>query len=69
MISFETPPEIDKRLEFVRGVASQKMRPDARHYDEHEHEIPWDDPRVKHLWSTQSPILSSRDKAARTSAR
>ena len=35
---------------------------DAAHPDEHE--IPWDDPRVKHLWSTQSPILSSRDKAA-----
>ena len=32
--------------------------------DPDEHEIPWDDPRVKHLWSTQSPILSSRDKAA-----
>jgi dTDP-4-dehydrorhamnose 3,5-epimerase len=32
-----------------------------------EHEVPWDDPRVKHLWSTQSPILSDRDKT--TSAR
>ena len=32
--------------------------------DPDEHEIPWDDPRVKHLWSTQSPILSSRDKDA-----
>jgi dTDP-4-dehydrorhamnose 3,5-epimerase len=32
--------------------------------DPDEHEIRWDDPRVKHLWSTQSPILSSRDKAA-----
>ena len=29
-----------------------------------EHEIPWDDPRVKHLWSTTSPILSERDLAA-----
>lgn len=29
-----------------------------------EHEVPWDDPRVKHLWSTQSPILSERDAAA-----
>ena len=29
-----------------------------------EHEVPWDDPRVKHLWSTQSPILSQRDSAA-----
>jgi dTDP-4-dehydrorhamnose 3,5-epimerase len=32
--------------------------------DPDEREIPWDDPRVKHVWSTQSPILSSRDKAA-----
>jgi dTDP-4-dehydrorhamnose 3,5-epimerase len=36
--------------------------------DPDEHEIPWDDPRVKHLWSTQSPILSSRDKAATASS-
>jgi dTDP-4-dehydrorhamnose 3,5-epimerase len=32
--------------------------------DPDEHEVPWDDPRVKHLWSTQSPILSVRDAAA-----
>jgi dTDP-4-dehydrorhamnose 3,5-epimerase len=32
--------------------------------DPDENEIPWDDPRVKHLWSTQSPILSARDRAA-----
>jgi dTDP-4-dehydrorhamnose 3,5-epimerase len=31
--------------------------------DPDEHGVPWDDPRVKHLWSTQSPILSDRDKA------
>jgi dTDP-4-dehydrorhamnose 3,5-epimerase len=29
-----------------------------------EHGIPWDDPRVKRLWSTQSPILSERDANA-----
>jgi dTDP-4-dehydrorhamnose 3,5-epimerase len=29
--------------------------------DPDEHGVPWDDPRVKHLWSTQSPILSKRD--------
>jgi dTDP-4-dehydrorhamnose 3,5-epimerase len=27
-----------------------------------EHGIAWDDPRVRHLWSTSSPILSDRDK-------
>ncbi len=32
--------------------------------DPDENEIPWDDPRVKHLWSTQSPTLSERDAAA-----
>jgi dTDP-4-dehydrorhamnose 3,5-epimerase len=30
--------------------------------DPDEHAVPWDDPRVKHLWSTQSPILSERDR-------
>jgi len=29
-----------------------------------EHGIPWNDPRVRHLWSTQSPILSARDVAS-----
>jgi dTDP-4-dehydrorhamnose 3,5-epimerase len=32
--------------------------------DPDEQGVPWDDPRVKHLWSTQSPILSERDRAA-----
>jgi dTDP-4-dehydrorhamnose 3,5-epimerase len=32
--------------------------------DPDENGIPWDDPRVKHLWSTQSPILSERDAEA-----
>ena len=32
--------------------------------DPDEHEIPWDDPRVRHLWITTSPILSERDLAA-----
>jgi dTDP-4-dehydrorhamnose 3,5-epimerase len=35
--------------------------------DPDEHGIPWDDPRVRHLWSTQSPILSERDRAAASS--
>jgi dTDP-4-dehydrorhamnose 3,5-epimerase len=32
--------------------------------DPDEHAIPWDDPRVRHLWSTRSPTLSKRDAAA-----
>jgi dTDP-4-dehydrorhamnose 3,5-epimerase len=29
-----------------------------------EHGVCWNDERVRHLWSTQQPILSERDKAA-----
>ena len=32
--------------------------------DPDENAIAWNDPRVKALWSTQSPILSERDAAA-----
>jgi dTDP-4-dehydrorhamnose 3,5-epimerase len=32
--------------------------------DPDEHGLCWADPRVKHLWSTRSPILSERDLAA-----
>jgi dTDP-4-dehydrorhamnose 3,5-epimerase len=39
---------------------TQEYDPD----DPDEHEVPWNDPRVRHLWSTQSPILSERDAAA-----
>jgi dTDP-4-dehydrorhamnose 3,5-epimerase len=34
---------------------------DAENPDENG--VPWDDPRVKHLWSTSEPILSARDSA------
>jgi dTDP-4-dehydrorhamnose 3,5-epimerase len=29
-----------------------------------EYGVPWNDPRVVHLWSTRSPLLSSRDAVA-----
>jgi dTDP-4-dehydrorhamnose 3,5-epimerase-like enzyme len=29
--------------------------------DPDEQNIPWNDPRVKDLWSTRAPILSARD--------
>jgi dTDP-4-dehydrorhamnose 3,5-epimerase len=32
--------------------------------DPDEKEVPWNDPRVRHLWSTESPILSERDATA-----
>jgi len=32
--------------------------------DPDEHGIPWDDERVRHLWSTTSPVLSARDASS-----
>ncbi|HZC30156.1 MAG TPA: dTDP-4-dehydrorhamnose 3,5-epimerase family protein [Gaiellaceae bacterium] len=32
--------------------------------DPDENTLPWDDERVRHLWSTTSPILSSRDASS-----
>jgi dTDP-4-dehydrorhamnose 3,5-epimerase len=29
-----------------------------------EHGVPWNDPRVRHVWSTQSPVLSARDASS-----
>jgi dTDP-4-dehydrorhamnose 3,5-epimerase len=39
----------------------------TREYDDDdpdENVLPWNDPRVSHLWSTRSPILSGRDASA-----
>lgn len=32
--------------------------------DPDEHTIPWNDPRISHLWTSTEPILSERDAAA-----
>jgi dTDP-4-dehydrorhamnose 3,5-epimerase len=37
--------------------------------DPDEHGIPWDDPRVRELWSVGEPILSARDAAVGQAAR
>lgn len=42
MISFEAPETIVKTDTMMKTVAENMMRPVARYFDEHEHEIPWD---------------------------
>ena len=32
--------------------------------DPDEHGVPWDDERVRHLWSTTSPVISVRDASS-----
>jgi len=42
MISFEMPESIRKTAVLMETIADNMMRPVARYFDEHEHEIPWD---------------------------
>jgi acyl-CoA dehydrogenase len=42
MISFEMPEKIQHTVNLMTMVAENMMRPVARYYDDHEHEIPWD---------------------------
>ncbi len=49
MISFDVPPEIRDRMGFLETIARDKVRTMARHYDDQEHEIPWD--FVNYIWN------------------
>ena len=42
MIDFEIPEKIAGICTVIKTVADNMMRPVSRHFDEHEHEIPWD---------------------------
>ena len=42
MISFETPEKIQHTVNLITMVAENMMRPVARYFDDHEHEVPWD---------------------------
>lgn len=50
MISFEMPDEIKQQIDLTQSVARKMMRSNARYYDEHEHQIPWD--YVNLMWET-----------------
>jgi acyl-CoA dehydrogenase len=64
MIAFDMPEPIRQRLEFVRAVAETHMRPAARHFDDHEHEVPWEFVNV--MWEvTRRTGHSFRSGAAR----
>jgi len=42
MIDFEIPKPIAQISTLIQTVAENMMRPVARHFDEYEHEVPWD---------------------------
>ena len=50
MISFDIPESIAQEREQLQATAAKMMREQARYYDEHEHEIPWD--YISTMWQT-----------------
>lgn len=42
MIDFKIPEAITQQVNLINNVAVQVMRPLARHFDDHEHDRPWD---------------------------
>ncbi len=49
MIEFEMPEQIVMTNNALRTVAENMMRPVSRHYDEQEHEVPWDYINFMHM--------------------
>jgi acyl-CoA dehydrogenase len=68
MIDFELEPQVVKLLDAYHANAVQEMRPISRHYDENEHEEPWQFWETS--WATshnpanaagEQPVASSRN--------
>lgn len=54
MIEFEAPKPIKMMDTALETVAVNMMRPKSRHFDEHEHEIPWDYINFMHMAMRQT---------------
>lgn len=67
MISFDTPKPIKNMVMMVQTVAENMMRPVSRHFDDHEHEVPWDymnfmHESMKQLGGTSSPEDAEKEE-------
>ena len=54
MIDFEAPKPIAMANNALETVAVNMMRPFSRHFDENEHEIPWDYINFMHMAMRQT---------------
>jgi acyl-CoA dehydrogenase len=62
MISFEISKQIQEQQRVAEHVAREKIRPQARYFDEHEHELPWD--YANYIWEVARKSLPSLDPEA-----
>jgi acyl-CoA dehydrogenase len=59
MISFENSQKIREQQEYAESIARDMIRPQARYYDDHEHEEPWE--YAKFIWEKARKKLQSLD--------
>jgi acyl-CoA dehydrogenase len=52
MIDFELTPEQQEGIKAAHKAAEELFRPVSRHYDEHEHESPWE--LIDHIWKRRN---------------
>ncbi len=67
-IEFESPKPIAQTQFMLKTVAEELMRPKARYFDEHEHEIPWDYIDFMHMAmkATGAGSLAPRDNGSKS---
>jgi acyl-CoA dehydrogenase len=66
MISFELSQQIREQQQFAESLAREKIRPQARYYDDHEHELPID--YVQYVWEVARNVLHSLRPGAASSS-
>lgn len=69
MIDFTIPDSIQVQSAALRAVAEEVMRPASRHFDEHEHEVPWDYMRFMHMAMRATGSGSMAGRTPRTGPR
>jgi acyl-CoA dehydrogenase len=57
MISLENSKWIRQQQQYTESIAREKIRPNARYYDDHEHEFPWDFADL--IWNTARDSIDS----------
>ncbi len=57
MISFENSQRIEQQRRYAESIARDLIRPNARYYDDHEHEFPWDFANL--IWNTARKSIDS----------
>jgi len=57
MISFENSAWIEEQYRYAESICRKMVRPNARYYDDHEHELPWD--FATFIWETARKKIES----------